>query len=170
MLTPAELLDILIYYPEEGIFRWRKSVGPRKAGDIAGSRLRPGIRRKECWQMHVKGKCYRRSRLAWFWMNGTWPPHEVDHIDLNALNDRWNNLRSATREQNEANKTKYKNNTTGFKGVYWTRKRFEERRYKSSIWRNGKRRHLGCFDTPEEAHFAYMAASRELDGEFSRVL
>ena len=45
-----------------------------------------------------------------------------DHIDRNTLNNRKNNLRPATSTENSQNRSKYKNNTSGFTGVIWDKK------------------------------------------------
>lgn len=88
----------------------------------------------------------------------------VDHIDGNGLNNRRSNLRLASHRQNLWNQRMRKDNTAGFKGItaYGTNK------WRAQIRSNGKRLHLGTFDTPEEAHEAYCTAARELFGEFAR--
>jgi hypothetical protein len=114
--------------------------------------------------IEIDGKTYPANRLAWFFMTGVWPRHEVDHIDTNKLNDVWSNLREATPAQNTANKNIYRNNTSGFKGVTLDRK--------SGKWRarygNGGRVSLGRFKTKEEAIEAYKRAARTAVGDFAR--
>lgn len=91
---------------------------------------------------------------------------EVDHINGDGLDNRRENLRIATSSQNKANTPKYKNNTSGYKGVTfnkplgkWTaRIQFKKVYY-----------HLGVFDTPEEGHQAYCAAAERLHGEFANT-
>ena len=91
-------------------------------------------------------------------------PHGVivDHIDQNGLNNTRHNLRVCTRAENNYNKGKQKNNTSGFKGVSRDR-----RKWCAVIWMNRTRKHLGFFSTPEEAARAYDAAARELHGDFA---
>lgn len=90
----------------------------------------------------------------------------VDHKDGNPLNNSRSNLRLATRAQNSQNSKRYKNNTTGFKGVY-----FDARYNKwfSKIQVNKRSKFLGYHNTPEEAFSAYKAAALELHGEFARL-
>ena len=95
-------------------------------------------------------------------MTGTWPKAEIDHIDRNGLNNRWFNLREASRSQNAGNTKTHTDNKTGFKGVCPNHKRFS-----AMINEGGKTKYLGTFDTPEEAHEAYMQAARDLFGEFA---
>ncbi len=94
------------------------------------------------------------------------PTEEVDHVDGNGLNDLPHNLRLATRAENACNTWLRVDNSSGFKGVGWSKSRQKWRAY---IQVNGKQVHLGYFDTPEEAYEAYCAAARELHGEFARL-
>ena len=91
---------------------------------------------------------------------------QVDHVDGDGLNNCRSNLRLATESQNQCNRRLQQNNASGFKGVYWDAKRGK---WRSEIRKLGKKLHLGRFDTPQEAHHAYSAASAELHGEFGRV-
>jgi hypothetical protein len=90
----------------------------------------------------------------------------VDHRDLDRTNNRWNNLRRATRSTNAANTRRQRNNTSGFKGVYPHHK---TGRWYAQIRKDGRGYYLGSFATPQAAHEAYAAAARELFGEFARV-
>lgn len=89
---------------------------------------------------------------------------QVDHIDGNGLNNTRDNLRLATNAQNMWNQRKRVNNKSGYKGVQWYKSR---QNWRAVIRVNGKRIHLGYFDTPEEAHQAYCDAAKELHGEFA---
>lgn len=90
----------------------------------------------------------------------------VDHINLNPLDNRRSNLRIANRSQNATNSGRHKNNTSGFKGVTYSKR---ERKWQSSIIFNGKTKWLGYFISPELAYQAYCEAAKELHGEFARL-
>lgn len=90
---------------------------------------------------------------------------QVDHIDLNGLNNCRDNLRLATNKQNSANKRKSVRNRSGYKGVSWDTTR---KKWQASITVDGKSIGLGRYDTPEAAHEAYCKAAKELFGEFAR--
>jgi hypothetical protein len=109
-------------------------------------------------------RCGKTTWRLHRWLLGDPPGLEVDHIDLNPLNNRRRNLRVATRAQNAANAPVGRRGTTGFKGV--TR---EDRRFLATVCVAGRQIRLGRHDTPEEAAHAYDAAAREYFGEFARV-
>jgi hypothetical protein len=159
-LTAERLRELLEYDPQTGVFVWRLTSGKRKAGRIAGAVERLGYIR-----IGVDRKLYRSSRLAWLYMTGSWPANCIDHIDRDPGNNRWGNLREATLSQNQANSVR--RNRLGFKGVSHD-PRWGKPRYYASIISGGRDLHIGAFDTPEEAHAAYLAKAREIHGEYAR--
>lgn len=89
----------------------------------------------------------------------------VDHRDGNGLNNQRSNLRPATVSNNACNRGRPKNNTSGFKGVYWNKL---AGKWHVKIQLDRKRKHIGYFDDPVEGAKAYDRAARELHGEFAR--
>lgn len=89
---------------------------------------------------------------------------EVDHKDRNGLNNRKNNLRPCTRFQNCCNMGRRKDNTSGFRGISFDRRRGK---WAAEIKRNGKHAFLGYFDEPTDAARARDAAAAELHGDFA---
>jgi len=80
----------------------------------------------------------------------------MDHLDGNGLNNKFSNIREATDVVNAQNiRAAQKNNQLGVLGVYRKRDRFIAR-----IYFDGEQKIVGRFDTPEEAHAAYVAAKR----------
>ena len=96
-------------------------------------------------------------------MTGDWPGGEVDHLDGDALNNRWANLRVVTHHQNRMNNRAYRNNRLGVRGVF----RHPNGRYRAYIHPNGRLVHLGYFATLEEAQEARRDAEKRYFGEFS---
>lgn len=89
----------------------------------------------------------------------------IDHKNRNGLDNRKNgNIRYATHSQNQHNKSKSRNNTSGFKGVTWNCGRAM---WQATIMKDNRRRFLGYFEHPEVAGAAYISAARELHGEFA---
>ena len=116
--------------------------------------------------MRGNGRRYMSSHLAWLYMTGKWPAHEMDHRNGIESDDRFENLREATHSQNLHNQQYVrKNNSSGLRGVH--RNKTKASPWKASIECNGKHKHLGSFASAVEAYQAYKAASLELCGEFS---
>jgi hypothetical protein len=88
----------------------------------------------------------------------------VDHKDRNKLNNQKDNLRLCTDSQNQANKTKSKNNKSGYKGVCWNK---SKQRYVARIGVNNKKVECGEFKSPHDAAIAYNNKAVELYGEFA---
>jgi len=112
-----------------------------------------------------KQRAFKAHRIAWLLMTGAWPAGEIDHIDGDGTNNRWNNLRVVTRSQQMMNRKLSPRNTSGFLGVRLCK---STGRWRALIWKNRKHYHLGYFDTKEEAHIAYRKASSELHGHYAR--
>lgn len=110
---------------------------------------------------------YPVHRIIWKLVSGDDPTAEIDHKDQNGLNNRWRNLREATRSQNATNMGGLRpNNTSGYKGIYWHAR---ERRWEAKIRAHGKRIYLGSFITKEKAYEAYVAAAKHFHGEYANL-
>lgn len=151
-LTLDRLKELLQYDPHSGVFTRRIKVNRFRAGSVAGSLQVRGYVR-----ISIDGTSYAAHRLAFLWMTGHFPAHEVDHRDGNRSNNAWDNLREATHSQNMQNKAPRVSSETGLLGV--TRDRG---RWRAQIWANGALHYLGRFDTPEGAHQAYRDAKAKL--------
>lgn len=91
------------------------------------------------------------------------PEQEIDHINGNSLDNRKQNLRVCDHVQNSKNKMKYKNNTSGFKGVYFSK---TLNKFITYVTNNYKKIYFGMFNTAEEALIVYKNKSQELYKEF----
>lgn len=91
----------------------------------------------------------------------------VDHIDGNTLNNQRSNLRICSAEGNAQNRGKNVNNSSGYKGVTWDK---VNRKWMAQVQHKGKSIKLGRFNTPEEAHQAYIRKVVELHGEFVHAM
>ena len=88
----------------------------------------------------------------------------VDHINGNSLDNRRENLRIATRSQNQHNRTIQKNNTSGYKGVKWSKR---SNKWQVAIGINGTRIHLGYYENKHVAAKVYNDAALKYLGEFA---
>lgn len=152
MISYSHVASILAYDPDTGVFTWKQTKGPRaKAGDVAGCLNDQGY-----WRVKIDGKHYRANRLAYLLMTGDWPAHEVDHENGIQSDNRWDNLRHATRSQNEVNKP--------FKGV-----RRKGNRYQARITHDGKRIDLGWYGSEAAAMTVYSKTAQRIRGERARA-
>jgi hypothetical protein len=168
-----DLRDRLKYDPETGNFVWLIPPKGTALGSVAGkvtdhttkAQRATGWRSNMRRTIRIKGKHYYTNRLAWFFMTGIWPQDQVDHVNLNSLDDSWSNLRLASQEQNNFNQGIRSNNKSGFKGVHLYKL---TGRWCAMISIKNKTRNLGYFSTPEQAHEAYKQAAKSLRGDFAR--
>ena len=158
MIDAQELRKNLRYEKETGDFWWIVSRPGLPNGRPAGSFMTNGYRK-----IRMDGANYLSHRLAWLYVHGEWPKHEIDHVDGDPSNNAWSNLRSASHRQNLRNQRISSNNKSGFKGVSWHK---AGGRWCAQIKSDDKVVYLGLFDCPREAHAAYCAAGRSLYGEF----
>ena len=89
----------------------------------------------------------------------------IDHIDNNPTNSNVSNLRWCSLSENQHNRAKNCNNTSGYKGVSFNKR---NQKYHAQIRLNGKRIHIGLFKTAEEAYEAYKQKAIELHKEFAK--
>lgn len=161
------------YNPESGVLTWK--VRPRDhfasewswtvfnktwAGNETGTPSKHGYL-KVC----LNGKTLLAHHIVWCLCTGDWSTTELDHIDGVPQNNRIENLRQATDSQQAINRGKPKNNTSGFKGVYWHQ---PANRWYAQITKEGKTKHLGFFDNPEQAHLVRLVAAEQIHGEYAR--
>lgn len=160
MITAEKLRSLFTYSQETGRFsRIVSRSSNANAGEQAGYLDTRGYLR-----IRIDGTLYSVHRLAWLYMTGEWPTEQIDHINRNKIDNRWANLRAATRCENQRNRRMAANNKIGLKGV-----RAHRKKWKAAIKIAGKRHHLGVFDCPAAAHFAYIVAADKHFGEFARA-
>lgn len=162
-ITVETVRELLQYDPLTGEMTWRISKASFiKPGAIAGTSTKKGYR-----TITINYRIYGVHRLAWLMMTGSWPEHEIDHINGDPGDNRWINLRHATRSQNGMNTRCHIDNACGLKGVNWHK---SNRRWRAAIKIDGRIKHLGLFDDKEAAHAAYQKAAEHAFGSFAKTL
>lgn len=154
MVTQARLKELLDYDLGTGVFTWRVSCGTAKSGSVSGT-----VRPDGYVGIQIDRKPYLAHRLAWLYVHGEFPTDQIDHVNRVRTDNRIENLRLATNAENAQNMSKYRTNTSGVVGVCWYKR---DGNWLAFIWLNGKKIHLGLFDTIEEAAAARTAAKAKL--------
>lgn len=160
ILTQNSLKEVLNYDGDSGVFTWKiKPSRSIKVGSIAGcyssSDGYPRIR--------VFGDLYLSHRLAWLYIYGFLPKENIDHKNNKKDDFRIENLRIASQQENMLNVSKYKNNSSGHKGVSWSASRGK---WICQASVNGIYKNLGGFETIEQAADAYKIFALHNHGEF----
>ena len=99
-------------------------------------------------------------------MTGQWPEREIDHINLDRHDNRFSNLRLASRKENARNLKVFRSNTSGYKGVCFVK---YTGKWQVQIKTDEGRKYLGQFATAEQAAAVYAAAAESYHGDFARV-
>lgn len=168
MTISADHLRSIIKYDQiTGVFTWRTRADKdarwnnRFSGTVAGTTNANGYQ-----VITIDRVRYTGHRLAWLYMTGSFPADQIDHINGNRQDNSISNLRPATNTENARNAAIGKNNTSGFKGVSFHKK---AGKWSAQICVERRARYLGLFETPEEAHAAYLSAARQAFGDFVRA-
>ena len=157
--SQTKLQELYSWDEELGRFRWRSHPCKNqrwRIGSPAGTRHSEGG-----WV--IQG--YLQSRLCWMYHYGVDPGQlEVDHIDEDRSNDRTDNLRLATREEQQANVSVGSRNTSGIKGVSFYKRL---NKWRADIHISGAQKTLGYFTEISDAIEARLQAEQDFQGEFA---
>lgn len=154
-LTAQRLRELFDYNSETGLFTRLTSRGGFFAGEVLGEKPN---HENGYFRIAIDQRNYFGHRLAWLHHFGEWPRQEIDHIDGNRMNNCIANLRDVPRAVNAQNlkRAKSNNKSSGLLGVtkhadggFQARAKLAKTFYS-----------FGLYDTPEEAHQAYLAAKR----------
>lgn len=178
-LSQKFLKKIIHYDPDTGIFIWiRRPVSifggkdPQRMCNIwnlrfaeteAGTIWTPEKHKTSYLRIRItfngKTKLYLAHRLAILYTAGHSPPEQVDHIDGNGLNNRRDNLRKVSNQENHKNCPMQSNNTSGTVGVCWHK---VSQKWQSQIKVDGKNIHGGSFTNKDDA----IAKRKQMEIEY----
>jgi len=152
---------MLCYDVKRGLFWWRKNIIAGKgavkikANDSAGHLRKDGYLR-----ICIDSQIYEAGRLAWLYIKGYFPENQIDHINQNPSDNRFKNLREASKQCNARNYGNPKNNKTGVRGVYWYQ---AGQKWQAYIMVDQKGYHLGFHEDFTEAVAHRLAAEQCLN-------
>ena len=163
LMPPAEYLrECFEYSPNTGQLTWKQVKQLKRRPQFVGEPA--GVPVGKYLKVGLDGEVYAVHRIIWKWMTGEDPPSDIDHKDRNSLNNRWSNLRLATKAEAVWNRRlppRIVNHHLPH-GVAPSGKR----RWRAMIKISGVTRHLGTFSTTAEAAAAYEATARQLRKDF----
>ena len=156
MITHGRLLELLLYDPETGEFH-RKNTS-KIAGCVKTTR---GYTRLI---ISLDNKQYKAHRLAWFYMTGEWPTN-IDHVDMDTLNNQWSNLREANKSQNGHNRGPQANNTSGYKNITFHK---PTQKWQVKFQVDGHNKSFGLYENIELANLVACEVRDSIHKEFAR--
>jgi hypothetical protein len=161
-LSQNELNSIFEYEPLTGVVRWKERRSNIAQGSIAGCVHGSGYK-----VVTINSKTYKLHRIIWIMLFGQIPENfYLDHINGNKIDNRLENLRLATNNQNQQNRPAPKNSSSGYRGVTWHK---QVNKWMARICHEGKRTTIGFFDTAEDAYEAYKQEAKKLFTHIDRL-
>jgi len=155
------LQNLLDYNPLTGMLLWKPRLGQGNRSwntRYAGKPAFTAVDHKGYQVGAINGTNYRAARVIYKLCHGV-DAHQVDHIDGNRLNNRIDNLRAVTGQQNQQNMKRCTRNKSGVTGVSWNT---EKNRWDAKITHNKKTILLGRFTDFDEA----VATRKQAENEF----
>jgi HNH endonuclease len=159
-LTQEHLNTIFEY--KDGELHWKIANNRKvKVGTIAGYVDAGGYKNTK-----VCGKQLKNHRLI-FLIHYGYLPKMIDHIDGNTLNNRIENLREATPKQNQQNSKLRKNNSSGYRNVYWSK---AAQKWQVYCRINGSMKHFGLFNDLELADLVAQEVRNKYFGKYAKEI
>lgn len=159
-ITQEKLKDIFHYSPETGLFTRLVATSPNvKVGQVSKRNTTKGY-----IQIRINTTQYKAHRLAYLYMTGKFNDDEIDHVNGIRDDNRWCNLRNASRSENMQNKKVHSNNAAGITGVSWNKMAGKWLAY---INKDKSRTIIGYYDTIFDAACARISMQENMFGEFA---
>jgi len=162
-LEARDVRELLYYDPDTGLLTWKwrdrkwfcsdwgwPRWNTRYAGKpafVCGRRYKRG---------GILGRLYKASRIIWLYMTGSWPEGEIDHKNHICSDDRYDNLRDVSHQENSRNQRLPSDNHSGVCGV----RRCKNGKFRAEIRVDDKSITLGRYDTLVGAKKARKTAER----------
>lgn len=150
---------------ENGIVFWIDATKHHKplVGCQAGSKRGGSSNGKYYWHVKIDTAPIKRSHIIFLFATGKWPELQIDHINGDSLDDRFENLREVTPTQNAWNHKKRAKKSDCPMGV----RRLKSGRYLARIACNKQMFQFGPFETQDEASAIYQRKRKEMFGDYA---
>jgi hypothetical protein len=162
--TPLPPIDYLRqrlrYEPDTGKLYWRECDDMPKSWrtKYSGREAFTCVKNNGYRMGRIDYRAYQAHRVAWALHHGEDPVGEIDHVDHDRANNRAENLRVVSHQDNHRNTTLRKNNTSGAMGVSWFA---ASKKWSAYLMVDGRKKHLGYFHERADAIAARKAAEAE---------
>ena len=160
-LEHEKLLDLLNYNADTGRFNLKRQMCRWPKGMVVGFNRKDGYR-----DVSVCGRRYLEHRLAWFYVHGTWPSEQIDHINGSRSDNRICNLREATKSENMSNNPGHYTRRSSHRGVACRCDGGEEKWY-AQIRKGGKTVKVSGLRSEADAIKVRLELEAEYHGEFA---
>ena len=157
-IISQEFLKEIFDYKDGNLYWIKPLSGKAMHRKIAGNLNKKGR------SIGIYNKNYLAHRLIFLWHHGYLPKY-IDHIDGNPFNNKIENLREATHQQNMCNSKKPVTNTSGYKNVSW---QANLKKWRVRLTINKKSKQFGVYDNIEEANIVAIKLRKMYFGEFAR--
>ena len=144
---------------KDGELYWKIDKGANaKAGSLASSNAGDGYKK-----VVLNGKAHKVHHIVYELHHG-YRPEQIDHINGNRADNRIENLRPATNQQNQYNAKLRSDNKSGIKGVSWHK---TTNKWMVSLRVDGKQKHFGLYFDIDYAKFVADAMRHKYHKEFA---
>jgi len=148
------------YDHNTGFLHWKiKRKGTKGISSTAGHVSRYGY-----LIVTINGECFKQHRLVWVYVTGKEPVEQIDHVNGNRADNRFENLRECTHQQNILNTPGWRKKCTP-KGV--RKEKNCKSSYNARFMHNGIEFNVGNFPTESEAVAALTIAREKKHGNFA---
>jgi hypothetical protein len=158
--TKEYVESLLDYDAETGELRWKVE----RSNQIRVGQLVTSSDSKGYIRVTINGRRHQVHRIAWLLVHGEWPVEEVDHINMVTSDNRISNLRACSHSENRRNTNRYRNNSSGIKGVSWNS---ASNSWLARLAVNGKNIYAGSFKNLGDAERAVAKLREQYHGSFA---
>lgn len=157
-IEPTILRELLKYGSDTGKLYWKErnsflfiggeGICNRWNSRYAGKEAFTSTHRHGYRYGRIFDKAYLAHRVIWTIVHGKWPEDTIDHINGVPDDNRLDNLRAVSHQENCKNRKQRRDNTSGTTGVYWDKR---GSRWQAKIQVDGVFKHLGTFVDKDKA-------------------